>query len=173
MDRLSRRTRIAPTWRAGLRRGRERNSTMLLLQRSPNSKRAFAGRRKISCAGVSSPRGSTSSSRSTMTAARRRAAGTGASLTVPAENREAMVHRDFRRDLSWWIGSNPRTALRVMRLVEEAIRNPFVGTGKPEALKHRVEGEWSRRITDADRLVYLVRGAMIYFLAARSHYGQH
>ena len=29
------RTRIAPTWRAGLRRGRERNETTLLLQRSP------------------------------------------------------------------------------------------------------------------------------------------
>jgi hypothetical protein len=29
------RMRIAPTWRAGLRRGRERNSTMLLLQRYP------------------------------------------------------------------------------------------------------------------------------------------
>jgi hypothetical protein len=27
--------RIHPTWRAGLRRGRERNETTLLLQRSP------------------------------------------------------------------------------------------------------------------------------------------
>lgn len=31
----TRRMRIAPTWRAGLRRGRERNSTMLLLQLYP------------------------------------------------------------------------------------------------------------------------------------------
>jgi|GEM_PF-5527599 len=29
------RTRIPPTWRAGLRRGRERNETTLMLQRSP------------------------------------------------------------------------------------------------------------------------------------------
>jgi hypothetical protein len=29
------RMRIAPTWRAGLRRGRERNETTLLLQQSP------------------------------------------------------------------------------------------------------------------------------------------
>ena len=68
---------------------------------------------------------------------------------------------------------NPRTALRVMRLVEEIVRDPFVGTGKPEALKHRLPGEWSRRITDADRLVYLVHGAAVYFLGARSHYGEH
>jgi toxin YoeB len=60
-----------------------------------------------------------------------------------------------------------------MRLVEEIIREPFFGTGKPEALKHARHGEWSRRITDVDRLVYLVQGAAIYFLAARSHYGRH
>ena len=29
------RARVLPTWRAGLRPGRERNETMLLLQRSP------------------------------------------------------------------------------------------------------------------------------------------
>ena len=29
------RTRIRPTWRAGLRRGRERNETTLMLQQSP------------------------------------------------------------------------------------------------------------------------------------------
>lgn len=29
------RMRVAPTWRAGFRRGRERNETTLLLQRSP------------------------------------------------------------------------------------------------------------------------------------------
>lgn len=29
------RTRIAPTWNAGLRRGRERNETTLLLRQSP------------------------------------------------------------------------------------------------------------------------------------------
>jgi toxin YoeB len=67
-------------------------------------------------------------------------------------------------------GSNPRTALRVMRLIEEIVRNPFFGTGKPEGLRHT--GEWSRRITDSDRLLYFVEGATIYFLAARWHYGR-
>lgn len=79
----------------------------------------------------------------------------------------------FRQDLAWWIGSHPRTALRVMRLVEEIVRDPFAGTGKPEALRHGDQGEWSRRITDADRLAYLVQGAAVYFLAARWHYRRH
>ncbi|HYR06403.1 MAG TPA: Txe/YoeB family addiction module toxin [Longimicrobium sp.] len=108
-----------------------------------------------------------------MTAAKRRATGRPPSPAVPGEDRQAIVHREFWQDLAWWIGSNPRTALRVMRLIEEIIRDPFVGIGKPEALKHRVPGECSRRITDSDRLVYLVQGAAIYFLAARSHYGRH
>ena len=78
----------------------------------------------------------------------------------------------FRQDLVWWIGSNPRTALRVMRLVEEVIRDPFFGMGKPEGLKHAEPGNWSRRITEADRLVYLVHGTTIYFLTARWHYSR-
>ena len=108
-----------------------------------------------------------------MTAARRRTAGTETSPVVPTEERQAIVYRQFRQDLAWWIGSNPRTALRVMRLVEEVVRDPFAGAGKPEALKQRSSGEWSRRITDADRLVYLVRGATIYFVTARWHYERH
>lgn len=60
-----------------------------------------------------------------------------------------------------------------MRLVEEIVRDPFFGTGKPEGLKHAGPGHWSRRISDVDRLTYLVHGAAVYFLAARWHYGQH
>jgi toxin YoeB len=106
-----------------------------------------------------------------MTAAKRRSGASGTSSVVPVEDREAVVFGQFRQDLAWWIASNPRTALRVMRLVEEVVRDPFFGTGKPEGLKNT--GEWSRRITDADRLLYLVKGATIYFLAARWHYGRH
>jgi toxin YoeB len=108
-----------------------------------------------------------------MTGARPRHPVHAPSPVVPEEDRQAIVLGEFRNDLAWWIGSNPRTALRILRLVEEIIRNPFLGMGKPEALKHTRRGEWSRRITDADRLVYLVQGAAIYFLAARSHYGRH
>jgi toxin YoeB len=95
------------------------------------------------------------------------------SPAVPTEDWQAIVFSQFRQDLAWWIGSNPRTALRVMRLVEEVIREPFFGTGKPEGLKHGERGNWSRRITEADRLVYVVHGAAIYFLAARWHYERH
>jgi toxin YoeB len=108
-----------------------------------------------------------------MTAAKRRKVELAASPAASTEDRHAIVERDFREDLAWWIASHPRTAFRVMRLVEEIVRDPFVGTGKPEPLKHRIGGEWSRRITDADRLVYVARGGAVFFVSARAHYGQH
>ncbi|HEX6040220.1 Txe/YoeB family addiction module toxin [Longimicrobium sp.] len=92
------------------------------------------------------------------------------SPAVPAEDRQAIVLGEFRDDLTHWIESDRGTALRVMRMVEEILRDPFVEIGKPEALRHDQHGRWSRRITDRDRLLYLVRGAAIYFLAARWHY---
>lgn len=86
------------------------------------------------------------------------------------EGRQAIVLREFRDDLAHWIASDRGTALRVLRMIEEVLRDPFSGIGKPEALKHDQHGRWSRRVTDRDRLLYLVRGAAIYFLAARWHY---
>jgi toxin YoeB len=50
------------------------------------------------------------------------------------------------------------------------MRDPFAGIGKPEPLKHRLAGAWSRRLTQEHRLVYLVRDGQIDFLQARYHY---
>ena len=36
--------------------------------------------------------------------------------------------------------------------------SPFKGAGKPEALRGDLRGWWSRRITQAERLVYRVGG---------------
>jgi len=49
-------------------------------------------------------------------------------------------------DLAWWIGQDRTQALRIVRLVREVQREPFVGLGKPEPLKHELSGCWSRRI---------------------------
>jgi toxin YoeB len=94
-----------------------------------------------------------------------------ASPAVPFDERQAIVLQQFREDLAHWIRSDARTGTRIMHLVEAVLRDPFAGLGKPEALKHGLRGRWSRRITDRDRLVYLVRKDATYFIAARSHYG--
>jgi len=82
-----------------------------------------------------------------------------------------VILRDqFRGDLVFWIASEPRVALRVMKLVEEVVREPFGGIGKPEALKNERRKLWSRRITEEHRLIYEITGAGPTFHQARYHY---
>lgn len=50
------------------------------------------------------------------------------------------------------------------------LRDPFDGIGKPEHLKHLGGNVWSRRISEADRLVYEVFDNRIEFPQARDHY---
>ena len=87
-----------------------------------------------------------------------------------AARRDAVFDIEFRRDLQFWIKTDRRLALRVMELVEAAIRDPFQGIGKPEPLKHEFAGCWSRRISSEHRLVYRVTRTRIDFLQARYHY---
>lgn len=44
-------------------------------------------------------------------------------------------------------------------LLQECLRHPFFGTGKPEPLKENFKGWWSRRISREHRLVYRVVNA--------------
>ncbi len=76
----------------------------------------------------------------------------------------------FREDLVFWIEQDRKVALRIMRLVEAVMRDPFRGEGKPEPLKGLGPGVWSRRVTQEHRIVYLVQKDRIHFLQARFHY---
>jgi toxin YoeB len=84
--------------------------------------------------------------------------------------RQAVFHPEFRGDLQYWVKTDRATALRILALVEEVLRDPFAGLGKPEALKHVLAGCWSRRITQEHRLVYKVSESRVDFLQARYHY---
>ncbi len=59
---------------------------------------------------------------------------------------------------------------RINSLIKEIQRAPFEGTGKPETLKHGLEGYWSRRINDEHRLVYKVEGDTLLVAQLRYHY---
>lgn len=86
-------------------------------------------------------------------------------------HRVAVFQDEFREDLRYWVGTDRRIALRAFDLVEAILRDPFSGIGKPEPLKYWAAGAWSRRLTDEDRIVYLVSDDRIDFLQARYHYG--
>ena len=66
-------------------------------------------------------------------------------------------------DLAWdqyhyWINADPKVFEKLNALINEARHSPFKGRGKPEPLRGGLSGWWSRRLTEADRLVYRISG---------------
>lgn len=59
---------------------------------------------------------------------------------------------------------------RINKLIEDILRDPASGIGKPESLRFDFKGAWSRRINEEHRLVYLVDDEDIIILQARYHY---
>ena len=92
------------------------------------------------------------------------------SKSKSARKREAVFQPEFRQDLRYWVESDRRTAIRIFKLIEAVMRDPFQGIGKPEPLKFLGAGVWSRRITQEHRLVYVVGNDRVDFVQCRYHY---
>lgn len=73
-------------------------------------------------------------------------------------------------DYTHWLSADRATLKRINRLIDDILRDPFDGIGKPEPLRHAFAGAWSRRISEEHRLVYLVDMDDIVILQARYHY---
>lgn len=73
-------------------------------------------------------------------------------------------------DLQYWVVNQPRTAKRLMKIIEDTKRNPFGGIGKPEPLKGSLSGWWSKRIDGEHRLIYRVEEDLLVIAQARGHY---
>lgn len=73
-------------------------------------------------------------------------------------------------DYLHWQKQDRRMVERINKLIMEVQRDPFVGLGKPEPLKHALSGFWSRRITDEHRMVYRVSEVALEIAQLRFHY---
>ena len=73
-------------------------------------------------------------------------------------------------DYFYWQQHDKRVVKRINDLVPETVRDPFVGMGKPEPLKHALAGYWSRRITDEHRMVYRPEKGALFIAQLRYHY---
>ena len=73
-------------------------------------------------------------------------------------------------DYLYWLKTDKKILQRINELLKDIKRNPFTGIGKPEPLKHKYKGCWSRRITDEHRLIYQVKDDEIVILKCRFHY---
>lgn len=73
-------------------------------------------------------------------------------------------------DYLYWQQQDKKTLKRINLLLQDIDRNGYTGLGKPEPLKGNLQGYWSRRIDDTNRLVYRISGNRIEILACRTHY---
>lgn len=78
-------------------------------------------------------------------------------------------------DLAWedyvyWQSQDKKILKRINLLLKDIDRNQYEGIGKPEPLKYELQGFWSRRIDETNRLVYRIKGECIEILSCRTHY---
>ncbi len=73
-------------------------------------------------------------------------------------------------DYLYWQRTDAKIISRINLLLKEITRNPYAGVGKPEPLKHALQGYWSRRINAEHRIVYKRAGNQILIAQLRYHY---
>lgn len=78
-------------------------------------------------------------------------------------------------DLAWeeylyWQLNDRKLLKKVNDLLKDIERNGNEGLGKPEPLRHELEGLWSRRISPEHRLIYKFDEENIYILKCKTHY---
>ena len=62
-----------------------------------------------------------------------------------------------KEDYLFWKSSGNKNILnKILRLLDDISSHPYIGIGKPEALKYSLSGYWSRRINSEHRIVYRV-----------------
>ena len=77
-------------------------------------------------------------------------------------------------DYLYWHANDHDAVEKIHELIKDIRRDPFKGLGKPEPLKYELQGWWSPRIKQEDRLVYRVVGVapnqQIQIAQCRYHY---
>jgi len=73
-------------------------------------------------------------------------------------------------EFEYWTKQDRKTLKKILDLLRDIDRNGYTGKGKPEPLKGDLSGYWSRRIDDANRLVYRIENEMMKIVQCGSHY---
>ena len=75
-------------------------------------------------------------------------------------------------DYLYWQSQDKKTLKKINDLIKSIERDgENQGIGKPEALKGKMSGFYSRRIDEKNRLVYRVVDDVIEIVTCREHYG--
>lgn len=73
-------------------------------------------------------------------------------------------------DYFYWQQTDIKMMRRINELLKDISRTPYSGLGKPEPLKFKYKGFWSRRINEEHRLIYQFRDESIFIVKCRFHY---
>ena len=73
-------------------------------------------------------------------------------------------------DYLYWQKNDKKMLKSINYLIKDISRNRFDGIGKPEALRYKYNGFWSRRIDGEHRLIYQVKDDEILVAKCRFHY---
>lgn len=84
---------------------------------------------------------------------------------------EKIRSEDAWNDYLYWQSQDKKTLKKINQLIRDIESNGcLAGIGQPEALKHDLHGEYSRRINEKDRLVYHMEDERIYIVSCHGHY---
>ncbi len=85
-------------------------------------------------------------------------------------NKRVVFEPSAFEDFNDWSKLDKKLYRKIVELIKDIDRSPFIGLGKPEPLKYELSGFWSRRINDEHRLVYTVTDTEIIITACKYHY---
>ena len=77
---------------------------------------------------------------------------------------------DAWKDYLYWQSQDKKTLKRINIILKDIDRQPFSGIGKPEPLTGDKQGYWSRRIDEANRIVYKREQDQIVIVQCGGHY---
>jgi len=84
---------------------------------------------------------------------------------------EIAYTQQAKADIQYWKDLNKVSILnKITKLIQSIEVSPFSGIGKPELLKYKGNGLWSRRINKEHRIIYQVFDAYVLVLSLRGHY---
>lgn len=84
---------------------------------------------------------------------------------------EIKLFEKAERDFHFWKKSGSKgIQTKIQQLFKDMQAHPFEGIGKPEALKHELSGQWSRRINQEHRIIYEVVDNILNVYSLKGNY---
>ena len=74
------------------------------------------------------------------------------------------------QDYLYWQKTDKAMLKRINKLLEDIVRHPPAGIGKPEPLKYELSSYYSRRINQEHRIIYQPTTTHITLISLRYHY---